>query len=57
MPERLWKRCMEFEVKNFAGKFEKHFIDPRTGTAHKVWILLRVIMITDTVPLAATATQ
>jgi hypothetical protein len=27
---------MEFVVKNSAGKVEKHFIDPRTGTAHKV---------------------
>ena len=36
MPERLWKRCMEFVVKNSAGKLEKHFIDPQTGTAHKV---------------------
>ena len=45
MPERLWERCMEFVVKNPAGKLEKHFIDPRTGTAHKVGILLRVTMI------------
>ncbi|CAB4023147.1 Hypothetical predicted protein, partial [Paramuricea clavata] len=35
MPERLWKRCMEFVVKNSAGKPEKHFIDPQTGTAQK----------------------
>ena len=34
--ERLWKRCMEFVVTNAAGKLEKHFIDPRTGIAHKV---------------------
>jgi hypothetical protein len=27
---------MEFVVKNSAGKVEKHFIDPRTGLAHKV---------------------
>jgi hypothetical protein len=39
-----WKRCMEFAVKNSAGKLEKHFIDPRTGTAQKVEILLRVII-------------
>ena len=35
---------MEFAVKNSAGKLEKHFIDPRTGTAQKVEILLRVII-------------
>ncbi|CAB4015197.1 Hypothetical predicted protein, partial [Paramuricea clavata] len=35
MAERLWKRCMEFVVKNSAGKLEKHFIDPQTGTAQK----------------------
>jgi hypothetical protein len=27
---------MEFVVKNSGGKVEKHFIDPRTGLAHKV---------------------
>lgn len=27
---------MEFEMKNFAGILEKYFIDPRTGSAHKV---------------------
>ena len=36
MPGRLWKRCMEFVVKNSAGKLEKHIIDPETGTVHKV---------------------
>ncbi|CAB3991977.1 Hypothetical predicted protein, partial [Paramuricea clavata] len=35
MPESLWKRCMEFVMKNSAGKLETHFIDPQTGTAHK----------------------
>ncbi|XP_028393389.1 uncharacterized protein LOC114517771 [Dendronephthya gigantea] len=35
MPERLWKRCMEFKMKNSVDTFEKYFIDPRTGTAHK----------------------
>ncbi|XP_028393393.1 uncharacterized protein LOC114517773 isoform X1 [Dendronephthya gigantea] len=35
MPERLWKRCMEFTMKNSTGVSEKYFIDPRTGTAHK----------------------
>ena len=44
MPERLWKRCMEFVVKNSAGKLEKHFIDPQTGTAKKVGVLLKVKM-------------
>jgi hypothetical protein len=44
MPERLWKRCMEFVVKNSAGKLEKHFIDPQTGTAQKVRTLLKVKM-------------
>jgi hypothetical protein len=29
---------MEFTVKTPAGKIQKHFIDPRTGTAHKVLI-------------------
>jgi uncharacterized protein YcgI (DUF1989 family) len=36
MPKRLWKKCMEFVMENSAGKVEKHFIDPRTGLAHKV---------------------
>ena len=36
MPKRLWKKCMEFEVQNSAEKLEKHFIDSRTGIAHKV---------------------
>ena len=44
MPERLWKRCMEFMVKNPAGKLEKHFIDQQTGTAQKVGILWKVKM-------------
>ncbi|CAB4011397.1 Hypothetical predicted protein [Paramuricea clavata] len=34
-PKRLWKRCMEFVMKNSAGKLEKHFIDPQIGTAQK----------------------
>ena len=36
MPKRVWKRCMEFRTKTEAGKLETHFIDRRTGTAHKV---------------------
>ena len=36
MPERLWKKCMEFQMKNSAGASETYLIDPRTGTAHKV---------------------
>ena len=36
MPKRLWKRCMEFVVKNSTGNLEKYFIDPETGTVHKV---------------------
>ena len=40
MPQRLWKRCMEFTMKNSVGKIEKYFIDPQTGTAHKVRKLL-----------------
>ena len=63
MPERLWKRCMEFAVKNSAGKLEKHFIDPRTGTAHKVGIVLIYfesydtirLIVADTVPSAVTS--
>ncbi|CAB4009445.1 Hypothetical predicted protein [Paramuricea clavata] len=35
MPQRLWKRCMEFTMKNSAGNIEKYFIDPQNGTAHK----------------------
>ena len=31
---------MEFVAKSTAGKFEKHFIDPRTGIVNKVGILL-----------------
>ena len=42
MPQRLWKKCMEFSIKNKAGIVEKHYIDPLTGTAHKVNILLDV---------------
>jgi hypothetical protein len=37
MPKRVWKKCMEFVVKNSAGKLEKHFIDPQTGTVQKVY--------------------
>ena len=36
MPKRVWERCMEFKMKNADGKLEKYFIDPTTGTAHKV---------------------
>ncbi len=36
MPERLWKKCMEFRMKNSVGRVEKYFIDPQTGIAHKV---------------------
>jgi hypothetical protein len=36
MPERLWKRCMEFKMKTEAGKSETYYIDRATGTAHKV---------------------
>ena len=36
MPDRLWKKCMEFMANNSVGKLEKYFVDPRTGTAHKV---------------------
>ncbi|XP_028402956.1 uncharacterized protein LOC114525736 [Dendronephthya gigantea] len=35
MPKRLWKRCMEFMMKNSAGKSEMYFIDSKTGTPHK----------------------
>ncbi|CAB4004689.1 Hypothetical predicted protein [Paramuricea clavata] len=35
MPQRVWKRCMEFFVNNSAGKREKHFIDPQTSMVHK----------------------
>jgi hypothetical protein len=56
MPERLWKRCMEFVVKNSAGKREKHFIDPQTGTAQKVGILLKVKMRLEIQEAAAAAT-
>ncbi|XP_028393240.1 uncharacterized protein LOC114517654 [Dendronephthya gigantea] len=35
VPERLWKRCMEYVVKNATGHPEKHFIDPVTGTPQK----------------------
>jgi hypothetical protein len=35
---------MEFVMKNSTSKLEKHFIDPQTGTAHKVGILLKVEM-------------
>ena len=54
---------MEFAVKNSAGKLEKHFIDPRTGTAHKVeieliyidsYVTIRLI-VTDTVTSAVTS--
>ena len=38
MPKRVWERCMEFKMKNADGKLEKYFIDPTTGTAHKVYI-------------------
>ena len=63
MPERLWKRCMEFAVKNSVGKLEKHFIDPRIGTAHKVGIVLIYfesydtirLIVADTVPSAVTS--
>ena len=54
MPERLWERCMEFTVKNSAGKVEKHFIDPRTGTAHKVGDIIESC--NDTIRLMATDT-
>ena len=37
MPKRVWKKCMEFKMKNADGKLEKYFIDPTTGTAHKVY--------------------
>ena len=30
---------MEFTMKNSAGVSETYFIDPRTGTAHKVRVL------------------
>ena len=40
MPKRLWKRCMEFVVKNSTGNLEKYFIDPETGTVHKVDITM-----------------
>ena len=56
MPERLWKRCMEFVVKNSAGKREKHFIDPQTGTAQKVGILLKVKVRLEIQEAAAAAT-
>ena len=36
MPKRVWKRCMEFKMKTEVGKWETHYIDRRTGTAHKV---------------------
>ena len=29
MPQRLWKKCMEFSIKNKAGIVEKHYIDPQ----------------------------
>ncbi|CAB3992010.1 Hypothetical predicted protein [Paramuricea clavata] len=35
MPQRLWKRCMEFKMKTETGKFETYYIDKKTGTAHK----------------------
>ena len=38
VPTRLWKRCMEFTAKSFAGKLETHFIDLKTGITHKVKI-------------------
>ena len=44
MPERLWKRCMAFTMKNSTGTSEKYFIDPTTGTAHKVRVLARATM-------------
>jgi hypothetical protein len=56
MPERLWKICMEFVVKNSAGKREKHFIDPQTGTAQKVGILLKVKVRLEIQEAAAAAT-
>ncbi|XP_028392188.1 uncharacterized protein LOC114516806 [Dendronephthya gigantea] len=35
LPQRVYKRCMEFKMKTQAGKLETHFIDKKTGTAHK----------------------
>ncbi|CAB3999647.1 Hypothetical predicted protein [Paramuricea clavata] len=35
MPERLWKRCMEFKMKTETGKVETYYIDRKTGPAHK----------------------
>ena len=40
MPKRLWKRCMEFVVKNSTGNLEKYFIDPEIGTVYKVDITM-----------------
>ena len=36
MPQRLWSRCMEFEKRTEAGKYETHYVDRMSGTTQKV---------------------